>query len=65
MDKKHPHKTPTDNDVNITGILMAVLIGLLLVWSTGTPVPQLWRDVMISIGSDTASIQKDGIALPL
>lgn len=65
MAKERPHQTPTGNDVNITAIFMICLIGLLLLWSTGISVPRLWRDVMREGGSDTAVVQKDGVALPL
>lgn len=64
MANEHPH-SPSDNDVNITGIFIVCLIALLLVWSTGVSVRQLWSDMMHSVGSDSPLVQKDGVALPL
>lgn len=66
MAKEHPHQAPSNNDVNITAIFMICLIALLVVWSTGVSVPQLWRDVTQSVGSDTTAVTpKDGAPLPL
>lgn len=65
MTLKHPYETQSHTDANITAVLVICLIGLLLAWIAGVSLPQLYSDVMQSIGSDTAVVQKDGAALPL
>lgn len=62
MTQDHPRHSESNTEINITSLFIVCLIGLLLVWSTGVSVPQLWRDAMQSIGSGTAP--GGGIAHP-
>ena len=60
MTQDRPHQTPSNADFNITAIIIVCLVGLLLVWSTGVSVSQLWHDMMRSGGPAATTVLNQG-----